>query len=173
MNNLNKFDKVIRFLSEHLPKANEETRKPVLFHSVRVGVYLYENGYSDDIVLAGFLHDVLEFSPVKEQILEQKFGQNVLKLIKACTKDDSISNAKEKTNELIKRCLDSGQDALIVKTADILDSFKFYSSQNNIEQLKYCLRNANAIFEFKPADFNDKIFNELSAWQKRYADLGE
>ena len=96
-----------------------------------------------------------------------------MKLVKASTKDDSITDAKEKITELIKRCAANGQDALKIKTADILDSFKYYSSQNNIEQLKYCVRNANAILEFKSDNFDDRIFEELKVWQKRYSDLTE
>jgi len=168
-----KFERAVRLLVEYFPPSDENSRKPILFHDIRVGVYLYEMGYSDDVVLAGALHNILEFSDVDEQTIEREFGQNVLKLIKASTKDDSITDAKEKTIELIKRCVENGQDALIVKTVDILDSFKYYSSQNNIEQLKYCMRNANAILKFKSDSFNDKIFKELKDWQKRYLSLTE
>jgi hypothetical protein len=80
---------------------------------------------------------------------------------------DTIEDKEEKTNELIKRCVQTGQDALIVKTADIIDSFKWYFGQNNQDELQYCLRNANAILKFKPADFNDKIFDELKNWQDK------
>ncbi|MBI96134.1 hypothetical protein CL656_03215 [bacterium] len=67
----------------------------------------------------------------------------------------------------------NGQDALIIKTADILDSFKWYSDQNNQSELKYCVRNANAILKFKPDNFNDKIFDELKIWQQRFSNLSE
>jgi len=88
-------------------------------------------------------------------------------------KDDSIKDKHEKIAELIKRCVDNGQDALIIKTADILDSFKWYSSQSNEDQLKYCMRNANAIFKYKPDIFNDKIFEELKTWQEKFEHLNE
>ncbi|MFH0927919.1 MAG: hypothetical protein V1821_00415, partial [bacterium] len=61
------------------------------------------------------------------------------------------------------------QDALIVKSADILDSFKFYASINNEEQIGYCMRNAEAIFKYTPTDFNDKILDELKKWQDRFS----
>ena len=122
---------------------------------------MYEHGYSEDIVLAGLLHDAVEWSKVDKEMLRQEFGENVLQLVLANTKDDSITDKHEKTTELIKRCVSNGQEALIIKTADVLDSFKWYESQNNTDELKYCMRNANAILEFKPNDFNDKIFSEL------------
>ena len=165
-----KFEKAVRVLSEYMPESDENSRKPVMFHDIRVGVYLYENGYSEDVVLAGVLHDASEWSGADEQLLRDEFGDNVVRLIFASTKDDTIADKVEKTNELIQRCVQNGQDALIVKTADIIDSFKWYASQNNEDELKnHCVKNANAIFKFKPEDFDDKIFNELKSWQERFA----
>ncbi|MBO05593.1 MAG: hypothetical protein CMI58_00880 [Parcubacteria group bacterium] len=168
-----KFEKGVRLLVEHFPVSDESSRKPVLFHDIRVGTYLYNHDYSEDIVLAGLLHDAIEFSSATEEILKAEFGDNVVKLVLANTKDDSIQDKHEKTAELIQRCADNGQDALIVKTADILDSFKWYASQDSVEQLKYCMRNANAIFKYKKDEFDDKIFHELDPWKKRFANLTE
>lgn len=163
------FEKAVRFLVKYMPVSDENNRKPILFHDIRVGVYLYENGYSQDVVLAGVLHDVIEWSKVNEQILKDEFGDNIVRLVLASTKDDTIIDKDEKINELIKRCVQNGQDALIIKTADIIDSFKWYSSQNNEDELKnHCAKNANIIFKFKPNDFNDKIFNELKSWQEKF-----
>lgn len=161
-----KFEQAVRMLSLTMPIADESTKKPTLFHGLRVGVYLYGNNYSDDIVLAGVLHDALEDTEISETEISNSFGDTVLGLVKASTKDDSIMDSIEKNNELIKRCVENGEDALIVKSADILDSFKWYSSQNNESELAYCMRNVNAIFEYKPDTFNDPIFDELKKWQK-------
>jgi len=55
-----KFEKAVRLLVEYMPHSDADSRKPILFHDIRVGVYLYENGYSENIVLAGVLHDAIE-----------------------------------------------------------------------------------------------------------------
>lgn len=165
-----KFEKAVRFLVEFMPLSDESSRKPILFHDIRVGVYLYENNYSNEIVLAGILHDALEFSKITEEMLKENFSEKVLSLVKACTKDDSIEEPNEKTNELISRCANVGEGALIVKTADILDSFKFYSAEKNEEQLRYCMRNAEAILKYKPENFTDEIFDELKIWQNKFSD---
>ncbi len=162
------FEKAVRFLAKQLPISDENTRKPILFHDVRVGVYLYQHGYSADIILAGLMHDALEFSSMPEAMLKDEFGENVLRLVKANTKDDSIADKEEKTNELIKRCVRNGKDALIIKAADIADSFEYYTATNNNDQLEYCMRNAKAIFAFKPEDFTDPIFDRLATVMKQY-----
>lgn len=167
------FEQAVRLLGEHLPISQEDSRKPALFHDIRVGVYLYEQEYSPNIVLGGLLHDALEWSTITEELLKTTFGDAIAQLVRANTKDDSILDKQEKTNELIKRCVENGQDALIIKAADIIDSFKWYSNQDNTDQLTYCIRNANAIFKFKPDNFEDKIFIELKKWQDKYHFLKE
>ena len=62
-----KFESAVRLLVEHFPISDQNSRKPVLFHDIRVGVYLYNNGYSEDVVLAGLLHDALEWSSASKQ----------------------------------------------------------------------------------------------------------
>ncbi len=162
-----KFEQAVRLMAEHFPLSDETSRKPRLFHIIRVGTYLYENDYSDNIVIAGVLHDALEWSTITEEMLRKDYGDTVVELIKTNTKDDSIKIGKEKTDELIKRCTAHSEDALIVKTADILDSFKWYSSQNNEGELEYCMNNAIAITKYKPKHYTDKIFTKLSPWMKK------
>jgi hypothetical protein len=40
------FEKAVRLLVKHFPVSEESSRKPVLFHDIRVGMYLYEHNYS-------------------------------------------------------------------------------------------------------------------------------
>ena len=154
------FEKGVRLLSRVMPQA-ETMRKPTLFHSIRVGVYLYQNGYDRDVILAGLLHDALEFTDIPESTLRAEFGDAVTNMVLACSKDESIEDAQERTDQLIGRCVAAGEPALIVKTADILDSFTYYTVTNNQEQLVYCKRNKEAIVRLKPVTFTDKIFTSL------------
>lgn len=163
------FETAVRLLTEHMSPSHENTRKPRLFHVIRVGTYLYENNYSHDIVLAGLLHDALEWTSITETMLREQFGDTVTALVRASTKDDSIADKEEKIVELIRRCVKAGEDALIVKTADIIDSFRFYSAVDDKGELGYCMSNANAILKYKPAEFNDPIFNILKTWQNTFS----
>jgi len=163
------FEKAIRLLIKYAPIADEATKKPIVPHDIRVGVYLYENNYSREIVLAGILHDTLEFTEMSEQILRDEFGPEVAKLVLANTKDRSIKDSGKRIEELVKRCAIDGEEALIVKAADTIDSYKYYSRVNNKSELEYCRKNTEAIFKYKPKDFNDKIFIELKNCQRRFS----
>lgn len=156
--NLN-FEKGVRMLAKYMSESEENSRKPILFHDIRVGVYLYENNYSDEIVLAGLLHDALEFSEITEKMLKENFGEKVLEIVKANSKDRKISDSDERIEENIRRCVESGEEALIVKMADILDSFKHYTATQNESELEYCRKTMEMIKKHKPENFTDPIFN--------------
>ncbi|EKE11182.1 MAG: hypothetical protein ACD_15C00133G0033 [uncultured bacterium] len=118
------------------------------------------------------MHDAIEWSGANQELVRKEFGDEILKLVLACTKNGTIIDKKERTYELIMRCMENGQDALIVKSADSIDSFKWYDGQNNREELtNHCMKNADVIFSLKPDEFNDKIFEELKAWQDKFAYL--
>lgn len=158
------FEKAIRFLVKYAPMVNENTKKAMVPHDIRVGVYLFEKGYPKDIVLAGILHDTIEFTEVDEQMLIDEFGENVARLVKANSKDRSITNSDERIDELAKRCAQYGKCALIVKAADTIDSFKHYTKINNKKGLDYCIKNVQTVFKYIDKDCDDPIFDELKEW---------
>ncbi len=162
-----RFEEGVLFLVKHSPPSKPSSRKPILFHDIRVGVYLYEQGYPEDVVLAGLLHDTLEWSSATTGLIKKKFGQKILGLIQANTKDDSIKNNDKKILELIQRCAKHGEKALIIKAADIIDSFKWYNLQNNTDELKYCYKTAKAILKYKKVRLKDPIFKELATWVEK------
>jgi GTP pyrophosphokinase len=158
------FEKAVRMISEYLPVSKDDSRKPILFHDIRVGVYLYERGYSRDIVLSGVLHDALEFSEITYKMLADEFGENVARIVEANSKDRTIQDSDKRIDELARRCAENGKEALIVKAADTLDSFKHYTKTSNKNELEYCRKTTEAIFKYKPDDFQDEVFGELGEW---------
>ncbi len=157
----NYFEEAVRMLCEYMPGI-DELSKPTLFHSIRTGLYLYEQGYERNIVLAGLLHDIIEDTEISEQKIQEEFGKTILELILANSKDKSIKDQADRIEELIKRCIATGQNALIVKAADVIDNFKYFSKIQDAKGIDYCILNAKTIFKNKPDSFQDKIFKELS-----------
>jgi (p)ppGpp synthase/HD superfamily hydrolase len=90
------FEAAVRLLSQHMPLSDTSSRKPVLFHDIRVGVYLYERNYAQDIVLAGVLHDAIEWSDITKQMLLDEFGERVTKLVLASTKATRFKTKSKK-----------------------------------------------------------------------------
>lgn len=161
-----KFEQAVQLLANARPPSDENSRKPVLFHNIRVSSYLYERGYPKNTVLASLLHDAIEWYGISESMLRKEFGDTITNIVIACTKDDSIKDPIEKIEKIIQQCVNAGKEALIVKAADVLDSFKWYTSTQNTEELKYCMRNADAIFRLKPDDWQDGVFEQLQKFYK-------
>ena len=134
------FEKAVQILCEYMP-SDDELSKPTLFHSIRTGLYLYQKGYGQDIVLAGVLHDIIEDTGISEQKIEDEFGKIILDLILANSKDNTIENQADRIDELIKRCITTSEDALIIKTADVIDNFKYFYKIQNRDGLDYCVKN--------------------------------
>src|SRR4030065_106782 len=88
--------------------------KPVVLHSIRVGMYLYNRAYPKDIVIAGILHDLLEDTDVSFNDIKEKFGEKIARLVQACSFDAAIKDKKEQYNEVFARCLKEGKEALLV-----------------------------------------------------------
>lgn len=111
----------ISFLVESI-NATGNNPKPVILHSIRVGNLLYDFGYAQDIVIAGFLHDVLEDSDVEFPEIKDKFGEQVALLVQANSFDKTITDKVGSYEELFDRCVKAEKEALVVKCADLYDN---------------------------------------------------
>lgn len=164
-------ERAIQLLCASMP-VGEDRKKPLLMHSLRVGMFLFEKNYSKEVVLGGLLHDVLEWTESSETLIKDEFGDAVLAMVKANTKNREITDPAERRREYIDRCIATGEDALIVKAADTLDSFHFYAVTKNRVELQRCRDMAAAIFERIPGTFNDPIFALLKEMQRSDKNIG-
>lgn len=143
----------------------EDRNKPELVHSLHVGYRLMDYYYPLDVVIAGFLHDILEEGEFGKEIKE-KFGQVVYDLVDVNTKDKSINGWQAQYAELLPRVAQHGMDALVVKAADILDNFVYaFQIDNELTKQKVLLL-ADELF--RQTDLEEGVFGEL---RKVYADL--
>lgn len=152
-----KFEKAMRLLVAAFP---QETKKPALFHSVRVGTYLRNNNYSEDIQIAWLLHDALEDTSLQASQIEALFWSDVLEIVQANSENPDLEVDFQK-EDIVKRCAVVWENALIVKMADVYDNFKFYVKQNNISELERCKKFAQYVQKYKKDEWNDPIFDKI------------
>ena len=147
------FEKAVLEFAKYFPK--ESQKKPFFYHSIRVWVFLWNQWYSEEIQIAGLLHDALEDINISENTIENLFWKNVLQIVKANSKNLSLPK-EEILEDIVKRCSDYGIDAIIVKIADVYDNFLFYKKISNIPEIERCKKLANLILKYKQ-NYNDKI----------------
>jgi (p)ppGpp synthase/HD superfamily hydrolase len=91
---------------------------PFLTHPVEVACLLNEAGYSDEVVAAGVLHDVLEDTEVERGELEERFGPEVARLVAAVSDDPAIEDHAERKAALRRQVAAAGDCAVAVFAAD-------------------------------------------------------
>ena len=113
--------------------------KPVIVHSIRVGMHLDKLGFEKSVVTAALLHDVIEDTAVEIEDVKQKFGETVAQLVAANSFDETIDDKTERYKETYTRCYRAGKQALIIKTADIYDNSDYYHFASSKEEAKWLL----------------------------------
>jgi (p)ppGpp synthase/HD superfamily hydrolase len=91
---------------------------PFVTHPVEVACLLHEAGYSDDVVAAGVLHDVIEETDANQRELEERFGSNVADLVAAVSDDPSIEDEARRKAALREQVAQAGECAVAVFAAD-------------------------------------------------------
>ncbi len=152
-----KFEHALKLLVEYFPE--EKQKKPTLFHCMRVGAFLWRGNYSEDIQIAGLLHDALEDTSLPENIIETLFWKDVLQIVQANSEDNTLEISKQK-EDIVQRCAQVGENAMIVKMADVYDNYLFYVQQQNVPEIERCQKFASYILKYKKSDWIDPIFQK-------------
>lgn len=119
-----------------------QTGEPYFIHPCAVVNILVDLGFDDvSTLVAAFLHDVLEDTPVTSDELEQKFGKEVLELVEGVTKLDKIkfvSAEDEQAENLRKMFFAMAKDyrVIIIKLADRLHNMRTLDALKHEKQIK-------------------------------------
>jgi len=120
---------------EHRTQNRKGTDIPYITHPVLVSIILARHGFSDQVVIAGLLHDVVEDQNYPLTMVEAEFGAEVAEIVEA------LSEQKLESLEKLHR---ASTGAVAVKAADAL---------HNIRALEADLRrNGPAVWERFNAD---------------------
>lgn len=122
--------KAIKFLSDLILDDNGNqkklgTTKPLLVHSLRVGLTLYNYGYDKELSIAGILHDTNEDAGVSFSEIKKRFGDRVANLVHAVSYDRTIPEGEERIRDAHNRKKAAGKDAIILSIADHLENLPY------------------------------------------------
>ena len=145
--------------------------RPYIEHLESVATKVYALYESKDISLAyklstiAYLHDILEDTNVKEDVLVFNFSDDIVNAVKLITMDKSLKNRKEKLQDFYNRIeLDKRKNklALIVKAADRLSNWENAIETNKINLIKMYMSEADAFSKFIYVEgLCDSIWYEL------------
>ncbi|MEK7497157.1 MAG: HD domain-containing protein [Patescibacteria group bacterium] len=69
---------------------------PYIVHPFAVGFILLKYGYSEDVVIVGILHDVIEDTKFSEIDIRKRFGKRISTMVLGVTENNKITSNKEK-----------------------------------------------------------------------------
>ena len=157
-----RIEDAVRYLVDTFT-ASGNNPKPVILHSVRVAMSLYDEGYDTDIVIGAILHDLLEDTAVEPGDLANRFDDDTAALVKATTFDDTIPSYEDRYKDLFSRSKAFGRQALLIKTADLLDNSTYYESEKHLRKLEYFVELATPDLRGEP------VFYDLQGETKKVA----
>ncbi|MFA6584782.1 MAG: HD domain-containing protein [Elusimicrobiaceae bacterium] len=107
----------------HEYQVRKGTGLPYIEHPIKVAALLMEIKASRDLVVAGFLHDVLEDTDRTADEIYRLFGKKVSLLVESVTENKSMSWEERKTHT-IKSLEKADYDVVVLSLADKLDNIR-------------------------------------------------
>lgn len=79
-----------------------EPDKPMIMHPIGVGQLLESFGYDDNVVAAGYLHDVVEDTKYTIEDIEKEFGSDIATLVMGASEPDKTLSWEERKKHTIE-----------------------------------------------------------------------
>lgn len=105
----------------HQGQHRKNAQIPYITHPIRVAERLEAAGFSDELISAGYLHDVVEDTPYEMEDIEERFGSRVAHLVAAHTEDKSKSWQERKQHTIVT-LKDAEKEVKYLIVADRLDN---------------------------------------------------
>lgn len=160
-----------------------EPDKPMIIHPIGVGELLEEYGYDDNVIAAGYLHDVVEDTKYTNEDIEREFGSDIANLVMCASEPDKSLSWEERKKHTIESTRDLPLRKKLVICADKINNLEdiylkfeksgvrdFSSFNRGEEQQRWYYANIyeslisgedenNPLF-IRLKDLIDKLFNE-------------
>ena len=116
-------------------QENCRNSKPLILHSIRVGMKLLDLNQPTEVVVAGILHDLVEDTNCTTEQIKNAFGKKVSNLVYALTQE-KIEDYKERWHVLLGKIKKAGKSAMIMKIVDCNDNLvHFFPSVKDTSSL--------------------------------------
>lgn len=132
-------EKAIQYLIEKFSLSGTNP-KPVVLHSIEVGVELFQSGYDLDTVIAGFLHDLIEDTDTSLDEIKNSFNEKVAELVKVSTLAKEITDPVAQYLNSFEEAKRMGKDALLIRATDLYFNSFYYHLVKDKEKNEF-LRN--------------------------------
>ncbi len=126
---MNSYSSLIFDAIEYAARAHREhyrkgTNIPYIIHPISVAKILIEYDCSEEIIIAGLLHDTVEDTAVTLDAIRRSFGEKVAGLVEAASEPDKSDNWENRKRHTIEYLNAAPMDVLLLSCADKLDNIR-------------------------------------------------
>ena len=108
---------------KHKNQKRKGTNIPYIVHPMEVMQILTENDCSENVIVAGILHDTLEDTDTRPEEIEKEFGKEILERVQSASEDKSQS-WKERQPHTIECLKNDTLETKLVCCADKLSNIR-------------------------------------------------
>lgn len=150
---------------------------PYITHPVGVGMLLLDSRCSEDVIISGILHDVIEDTDLTYMDIKQQFGQQVADIVYACSEPDKTLSWEERKAHTIEDLKNASLMVKLVVCADKLhntlnilkekktkqDRFTWEGFKRGEEQQAWYYTNVyqSLIYGLSESELNNPLFTRL------------
>lgn len=111
----------------HAEQVRKSDGSPYIEHPKAVASILEKYGFSDEVIAAGLVHDVLEDSDISEAELRAELGDDVVDIVVAVSEDQSLE-WEDRKQQYIENVAEGSDEVKAVSVAD-----KIHNAQSFLE----------------------------------------
>lgn len=108
----------------HEGQYRKNTDIPYITHPVAVGMMLMKNGYSEEIVAAGILHDTVEDTSLTLEEITRDFGEKIAEIVEGSSEPDKTLPWKDRKEHTIEFLKTASEEIRAVVCADKLHNIR-------------------------------------------------
>ncbi len=126
------FNSIPLIVKHHSGAKRKGDGHPYMEHVLDVGRRLWKSEFGPEVIAAGYCHDLLEDTECAEEEIWSACGDEVLRIVKAVTNDESMNDLKDwerKKTRYIETVRAGGERAIAVSVADKISNLHSFFAQ--------------------------------------------
>lgn len=109
---------------ENQYRKNPEKKLPYISHPFAVGMMLSHYGFSEDVIIAGILHDTVEDTAMTLQQIEKEFGPAVAVMVCETSEPDKTLSWEDRKRRYIEHLKIASMEAKAISCCDKIHNMK-------------------------------------------------
>jgi (p)ppGpp synthase/HD superfamily hydrolase len=124
---------LVSAIRAHRSQVRKGSDIPYVSHPIQVSVILLRYGFSEDVAIAGLLHDVVEDQEVSLASIEAEFGPAVAEMVASVSERKREGGARRpwevRKQEALEHMRRASPDTVALKAADLLHNARSLAAQ--------------------------------------------